>query len=249
MPNNYLFCRSADRRLGTSSSFVVSLPQTYRTITAISLVSAEIAFSMYNIAELYTSGLRFTHNASTYDMQLTPGFYTIDDLRATFLALLQAAFPSAGVSAVNYSQATARLSIVYTSGLTFAVQSTSTGFLGRVAGTDPLGTATLATAGALTMPCVAQLFPNSSLFIRVAEIPSLTASTNQQHAFARVQLSSAPGSIVMTNNASGVVNSYQYTTPIASLSSLTVSLFNTDGYPVDTHGVDWCFTLMIQCAA
>ena len=249
MPNNYLFCRSADRRLGTSSSFVVSLPQTYRSITSISLVSAELAFSMYNIAEPYTTGIRFTHNASTYDMQLAPGFFTIDDLRATMLALLQSAFPSAGVSAINYSTATAKLSIVYTSGLTFAVQSTSTGSLGRVVGTDPLGTATLATAGALTFPNVAQLFPTSSLFIRIAELPSLTASTNQQHAFTRIQLSSAPGSIVMANNASGVVNTNIYTTAIPSLSSLTVSLFSADGYPVDLHGCDWCFTLALNCAA
>ena len=249
MPSQYCFVRSVDRRVGTSSAFVVNLAQTYRTITSISLVSFELANAIFNIDTPYTAGVRFTHNASTYDMVIPASFCQIDDLRATMLALLQTAFPTAGITSVTYSSATAKLSIVFTSGLAFSVQNTTAGSLGRVLGTDPLGTATVASAGALTLPNVAQLYPMSSLFLRIAELPSLMSSTNNQHAFARVQLGSAPGSMVFGNAASGVVNTNNYSTPVASLSSLTVSLYNADGYPVDLHGVEWTFTIMITSAS
>ena len=250
MPTKYLYCRSADRTLGTSSAYVVQLSETFRSITSASLVAAELAFSWYNIATPYTAGVRFTHNAVTWDATLTPGFYAVDDLRTALLSGLQVAFPTAGITAVTYSATTGKLSIVYTSGLTFSVQSTSAGLLGRVVGTDPLGTATLASAGALTFPGVANLSAStSSIFVRIGELPSLTSSTNQQHAFARLQLSAAPGSIVMANNASGVVNSNPYTTPIPSLTSLSVSLYSVDGYAIDLHGTEWAMTLMFQCAA
>ena len=80
MPNSFLFVRSADRQLGTSSSFRVTLPQTYKAITAVTLLSAELPFSCYNIDSIYTAGVSFTHNSTTLAYSVSPGFYQITDL-------------------------------------------------------------------------------------------------------------------------------------------------------------------------
>jgi len=250
MPNNsFLFVRSADRQLGTSSAFRVTLPQTYKGITAVTLLSCELPFSCYNIDVPYTSGVTFTHNGSTLAYAVSPGFYQISDICANMAASLQSAFPSAGVSSVSYSTTSGLISIVYTSGLAFSVQGTSVGSLGRILGVDPTGIATLASAGVLTLPFVATLAPTSTLFMRIAELPSLMASTNSQSAFARLQLSGAPGSIVLANAATSVFNTNVYTASVATLSTLTVSLYTQDGSPVNLHSVDWTFTLLITSAS
>lgn len=246
MPQSFLFVRSADRSLGTSSSFRVALPQTYTKITSISLISCELPFSMYNVAEPFLQGVTFTHNGVAYVFSLQAGFYTIEDLNAYMLASLQSAFPSAGVTSVNYSKTSGRIYIVYTSGLTFAVQANSNGFLGRLVGTDASGVATLAAGGVLAFPAIATLAPTSTLFMRIAELPTVMAATNGQHAFARLQLSGAPGSIVMANAAASVYNTNVYATPVPSLSTLTVSLYSQDGVAVDLHGVEYTFTLLIN---
>ena len=247
MPH-YLFVRSQDRSLGSSTAFTVPLPQTYRSIQSISLVSAELPFSFYNVDSPYLSGVRFVHNGTSFDMSLTAGFYQIADLQAAMLASLQAAFPSAGVTAVLYGTTTGLISITYTSGLSFSVVQTSGGSLGRIVGTDPMGTTRTALGGILTFPKISQLFPVSNVIMRIAELPSLMASTNGQQGFARLQLAATPQSVVLINNSTGTVNTNIYNTPIASLSSLTVTLYTADGQPLDLHGVDWSFTLLINDA-
>ena len=247
MPH-YLFVRSQDRSMGSSSAFTVQLPQTYRSITSISLISAELPFSFYNIDTPYLTGARFVHDGTSYDMTLNAGFYQIADLQAAVLSALQAAFPSAGVTAVTYEVTTGLISIIYTSGLAFSVVQTTSGQLGRIIGTDPMGTTRMALGGVLTFPKISQLFPVSNVIMRVAELPSLMASTNNQPGFARLQLAAAPQSLVLINNSTGTVNNNVYNTPIASLSSLTVTLFTADGQPLDLHGVEWSFTLLINDA-
>ena len=249
MPQSYLFVRSADRTLGTSSAFRVQLPVAYRTVTSISLVSAELPYSMYNVVAPYLRGVMFTHNGLTYVPILPVGFYTIDDLTGYLQGVLQSAFPSAGITSVGYSKTSGRLYIVYTSGLVFSVNSDETGMLGRVLGTQPSGVETLASGGVLLFPGVATLAPISTLFMRIAELPTLMTSTNGQTAFARLQLSGAPGSIVMSNVASSVTNVNAYATPIAALSTLTVSLYTQDGVAVSLNGCEWTFTLLINSAA
>ena len=244
MPQSYLFVRSADRTLGTSSAFRVQLPVAYRTVTSISLVSAELPYSMYNVVAPYLRGVMFTHNGLTYVPILPVGFYTIDDLTGYLQGVLQSAFPSAGITSVGYSKTSGRLYIVYTSGLVFGVNSDETGL-----GTQPSGVETLASGGVLLFPGVATLAPISTLFMRIAELPTLMTSTNGQTAFARLQLSGAPGSIVMSNVASSVTNVNAYATPIAALSTLTVSLFTQDGVAVSLNGCEWTFTLLINSAA
>ena len=248
MPQTFLYVRSQDRTLGTSNSFRVALPHTYRLITSISLVSCELPYSCYNVDAPYLNGVQFVHAGVTFTYTLTAGYYTVDDLVASLVASLQSAFPSAGVSAGSYSKMTGRLSIVYTSGLAFSVQATATGSLGRLLGTDSSGVATLAAGGVLQLPGVATLAPVSTIFMRIAEIPSLMASTNGQSGFARIQLSSAPGGVVMANAGASVYNTNIFQTPIASLSTLTVSLYTQDGLPVDLHGVDYTFTVVISSA-
>ena len=248
MPQTFLYVRSADRTLGTANSFRVTLPQTYRSITSISLVSAEVPYSLYNVSAPYLQGVTFVHNGSSFTYTLPAGFYTIDDLTANLVASLQSAFPSAGVTSVGYSKTTGRLYVVYTSGLAFSVQATSTGSLGRILGTDPSGVATLASGGVLALPGVATLAPVSTLFVQISELPSLTASTNGLSAFARIQLSSAPGGVVMANAAQSVYNTNIFPTPIASLSTLTVTLVTHDNVAVDLHGCEWAFTLVIASA-
>ena len=244
MPQSYLFVRSADRTLGTSSAFRVQLPVAYRTVTSISLVSAELPYSMYNVVAPYLRGVMFTHNGLTYVPILPVGFYTIDDLTGYLQGVLQSAFPSAGITSVGYSKTSGRLYIVYTSGLVFGVNSDETGL-----GTQPSGVETLASGGVLLFPGVATLAPISTLFMRIAELPTLMTSTNGQTAFARLQLSGAPGSIVMSNVASSVTNVNAYATPIAALSTLTVSLYTQDGVAVSLNGCEWTFTLLLSSAA
>ena len=244
--NSFLFVRSADRALGTSSAYRVTLPQSYANVSAVTLLSAEVPYSCYNLDAPNTAGVTFTHNGVAYAYSVAPGFYQITDLTANILASLQSAFPTAGVTSVSYSTSSGFISVVYTSGLAFSVQGTSAGSLGRIMGTDPAGVATLASGGVLTLPSVATLAPTSTLFMRVAELPSLMASTNQQQAFARLQLSGAPGSIVLANAATSVFNTNTYASPVASLATLTVSLYTQDGVPANLHGVEWTFTLLIS---
>ena len=248
MPQSFLFVRSNDRSLGSSSAFKVALPQTFRSITSISLVSAELPYSCYNVDSPYCLGVSVAYNSIVHALALTPGFYTIEDITAWLLGDLQSTYPAAGITAVTYSKSLGRISIVYTGSATFAIQATSLGSLGRVLGTDPLGLITYGSGGILTLPSVATLAPINTVFMRVAELPSLMCSTNGQSAFARLQLAAAPGSVVMSNVGSGVVNTNHYSTPIASLSTLTVSLYTQDGVSVDLHGVEWSFTLLIMGA-
>ena len=245
MHQSFLFVRSNDRTLGSSSAFKVSLPQSYRNVTSISLVSAELPYSCFNVDTPYCQGLSFAYGAAIHACLLPPGFYTIDDITAWLLGDLQSAYPTAGISAVTYAKTTGLLSIIYSGVSTFATQSTTTGSLGRVLGADPLGLITYGQGGVLTFPSIATLAPINTIFMRVAELPSLMCSTNGQQAFARLQLAAAPGSVVMSNVGSGVVNTNNYATPIASLSALTVSLYTQDGVAVNLHGVEWSFAILI----
>ena len=248
MPQSFLFVRSNDRTLGTSAAFKVALPQSFRNITSISLVSAELPYSCYNIDSPYCLGVSVAYNNVVNALALSPGFYQIDDVTAWLLGDLQSTYPAAGVSAVTYSKQTGRISIVYSGSATFAIQATSLGSLGRVLGTDPLGLVTYGSAGLLNLPSIATLAPINTILMRIAELPSLMCSTNGQSAFARLQMAAAPGSVVMQNVGSGVVNTCNFSTPIASLSTLTVSLYSQDGVAVDLHGVEWTFCLLIMSA-
>ena len=249
MPQSFLFVRSADRQLGSSSSFNVKLPVAYRSVTQCSLVSLEMPFSFYPLSDINLSGVRFTHVATTYDCVLNAAFYQIDDLRAALLLVLQTNLSAAGVTAVSYSTSTGRLSITYTSGLAFSVANTSAGNLGRILGTQPNGTSTTATGGVLSMPGICTLFPGATVLMKIAELPTICVSTRGDSCFARLQLSATPGSILLLNNASSTVNTAVYATPVSSLSALTVSLWTENGQALDMHGVDYSFTLMISSAA
>ena len=248
MPQSFLFVRSNDRTLGTSSAFKVALPQSFRSISSISLVSAELPYSCYNVDSPYCMGVSVAYNNVVNALALSPGFYQIDDITAWLLGDLQSTYPAAGVSAVTYSKTTGRISIVYSGSATFAIQATSLGSLGRVLGTDPLGLITYGSAGILALPSIATLAPINTILMRIAELPSLMCSTNGQSAFARLQMAAAPGSVVMQNVGSGVVNTCNFSTPIASLSTLTISLYSQDGVAVDLHGVEWTFCLLIVSA-
>ena len=248
MPQSFLFVRSNDRTLGSSSAFKVALPQSFRGISSISLVSAELPYSCYNVDAPYGLGVSVAYNSVVHALALSPGFYQIDDITAWLLGDLQSTYPAAGISAVTYSKTSGRISIVYSGSATFAIQATSLGSLGRVIGTDPLGLITYGSGGVLTLPSIATLAPITTIFLRIAELPSLMTSTNGQSAFARLQLAAAPGSVVMSNVGSGVVNTNNYSTPIASLSSLTVSLYTQDGVAVNLSGCEWSFTLLIMSA-
>ena len=248
MPQSFLFVRSNDRTLGSSSAFKVALPQSFRGISSISLVSCELSHSSYNVDAPYCLGVSVAYNSVVHALAISPGFYTIDAVTAWLLGDLQSTYPLAGVSAVTYSKQTGRISIAYSGSATFAIQATSLGSLGRVIGTDPLGLITYGSGGILTLPSIATLASVNTVFMRIAELPSLMCSTNNQSSFARLQMAAAPGSVVMQNVGSGVVNTNNYQTPITSLSTLTVSLFTQDGVAVDLHGVEWTFCLLVVSA-
>ena len=63
MPQSFLFVRSNDRSLGSSSAFKVALPQTFLSITSISLVSAELPYSCYNVDSPYCLGVSVAYNS------------------------------------------------------------------------------------------------------------------------------------------------------------------------------------------
>jgi len=245
MGQSFLFVRSQDRSLGTSSSFKVVLPQTYRNVTNIALVSAELP-SVYNIDGLYVQGVTFSYNGTSFQMVLQPGFYQITDLQNALLYTLQTTLPSAGVTAVTYSQVTGISSIIFSGAGTFSVVSTAAGLLGRVLGCDPSNTATFGSAGILTFPYVATLSPMTTALLQIAEIPSILTTTNSIQAFARIQLNAAPGSIAMANAGASVYNNNTYQTPISTLSSITATLLSTDGLPMNMRGLEWSFALVLQ---
>ena len=249
MPQSFLFVRSQDRYIGTSSSFKVTLPLTYKNISGIALVACELPYAMYNLDGGYLQGVTFIYSSTVFAAIVPAGYYQVTDLQAWLLGALQSAFPTAGVTAVTYSPTSGKLAINYTgTSQAFSVQGTATGYLGRILGCDPANTPTFGVAGVLTLPYIATLAPVSTLMMSIAEIPSQMASTNNMSAFARIQLSAAPGSIVMANAGGSVVNQYSYSPSISTLSSLTVNLYSSDGTPVNLHSCDWAFTLLIQSA-
>ena len=244
--NKYLFIRSSDRSIGSAGQFTVSLPTTYRNVSGISLVSAEIPFSFGNVASSYTSGVQFVYAGSTYNMTISAGQYTITDFQAAMLSALKAAFPAASFTAVNYNTVSGVLSITYTGGGSFSAGATTAGQLGKLMGCDPTYAVTTAVSGTLTFPSVAQLFPYSSLLMCVDNLPANVLSTSPLLCFARIQVNSPPGGVIMVCNGTNVVNSVAYASPIASLGNLSISLKNNDGTLLDLRGVDWCCTLMIS---
>ena len=248
MPQSFLFVRSQDRILGSSSSFKVQLPNAYKSITAVSLVSAELPYSTYNIDSIYTTGVTFTYNATSLSLVIPAGFYTIADIVAWLLATLQSSLSAALVTAVTYSTVSGRITIAYSGTSAFSVASNGTGMLGRIIGCDPLGLTTYGGSGTLVLPCLASLVTVNTIFMRVGELPSLMVSSNGQHATFRIQMGSAPGSVVMHNAASSVYNNNAYSSAVPTISALTVALFSQDGQPIDLHSVEWSFTLLIQSA-
>ena len=244
--NKYLFIRSSDRTIGSAGAFTVPLPTTYHNVSGISLVSAEIPFSFYNVAGAYTTGVQFVYAGSTYNMSIPGGQYTITDFQAAMLSALKAAFPTAGFTAVNYSTVSAVLSITYTGGGTFSAGATTAGGLGKLMGCDPTYAVTTAVSGTLTFPSVAQLFPFSSLLMCVDNLPANVLSTSTIHAFARIQVNAPPGGVIMVCNGTNVVNSVAYASPIASIGSLAITLKNNDGSLLNLNSVDWTCTLMIS---
>ena len=245
--NKYLFLRSCDRNPGGSSSqFTVKLPMTYHNVAGISLVSAEVPFSFYNVASSFCSGVRFDYGASWFNMVIPAGQYTITDFQAVMLTSLQANLPSALCTSVDYNKITGKLSISYTGGSLFSVQATTSGQLWQLMGCVAPGIAVAGNGSLLQFPAVAQLFPYSSLLMCVDNLPASVLSTSSLHAFARIQVNAAPGGMVMVCNGTNVVNSVAYKAPIASLDSLAVSLKNNDGTLLGMNGVDWTCTLLIS---
>ena len=248
--DKYLFLRSTDRVTGaTPSAFTVKLPNAYHNISSISLVSAEIPFSFYNVAGAFTTGVQWvwTLGGSSVDfvMSIPAGYYAITDFQSAVLASLQSHLPSASVTACDYHAVSGRVSVSYAGGGTLTAQSTTAGKLGQLIGCDPTGAATSASAGTLTFPACAQLFPFSSLLMCVDNLPANVLSTGTLHCFARIQVNAAPGGVIMVCAGTNVGNDVSYKAPIPSLDSLSVSLKNNDGSILDMNGVDWTATLCI----
>ena len=244
MPQSFLFVRSADRILGTSSSFKVNCPTAYKNVTACSLVSAELP-TVYNIDTMYTSGVTFTYNSSALSLVIPSGFYTIADIVAYLLATLQASLSAASVTAVTYATTTGKILIAYSGTQAFSVQNNTSGSFGRILGTDPLGLQTFGTSGVLTFPYIATLAPMNTIFCRIAELPNISVSTNQQHSTFRLQIAAAAGSLNFQNAASSTYNNNVYSPAVVNMPTLTVSLWTQEGNAINLNGVEWTFTLLI----
>ena len=243
--NKYLFIRSSDRALGSSSAFTVKLPMAYHNVAGISMVSAEVPFSFYNVSSLYTSGVQFGYAGSWYNMVLTAGQYNMTSFQAAILTGLKAHFPAASFTSVDYDTISAKLSIKYAGGGALSVGSTSLGKIGQLMGCDPTGAVTVAANGTLNFPCVAGLFPYSSILMCIDNLPANVLSTSSLHCFARIQVNAPPSGMIMVCNGTNVVNSVSYKAPIASLDSLTISLKNNDGTQLDMNGQEWTCTLLV----
>ena len=249
--NKYLFIRSTDRVTGAApSQFTVKLPTTYRNVVSLSLVSAEIPFSFYNVAGAFTTGIQWIWTLGgtsvMYPMVIAAGQYGITDFQSVVLSTLKAQFPSANFTSCDYHAVSGKLSVSYSGGGTLTAQSTSAGRLGQLAGCDPTGAITSASAGTLTFPACAQLFPYSSLLMCIDNLPASVLSTSSLHCFARIQVNAAPGGVIMVCAGTNVGNNVSYKSPIPSLDSLAISLKNNDGTILDLNGVDWTATLMIS---
>ena len=243
--DKYLFLRSTDRVTGTPNAFTVKLPTTYHNIKSISLVSAEIPFSFGNVAGAFCTGVQFTYNSTPYTMTIAAGQYAITDFQSVVLSTLKANIPSANFQTVDYHPVSGKISISYTGGGTLTAQSTSGGKLGQLMGC-PADGITSASAGVLTFPAYAQLFPFSSILMCVDNFPASVLSTSSLHCFARIQVNAAPGGVIMVCAGTNVGNDVIYKTPISSLDSLSVSLKNNDGSILDLQGVDWTATFCIS---
>ena len=252
--NEVLMVRSVDRKLGNASSFSVDLLKSYTNVAAVTLISAEIPYSFPNICTSYASNVTFTQSAPSalsVNYAVTPGQYTINDLTANLLAFLQASFPALSISAVNFSTITGGLTVIIgnNSGvLSVSKGSGATPSLCSVLGVDPTLTTSSVYANSvnsLTFSNAANLQPQSCLMIRILNMPSNVITTAGALGIFRVQVSSPPGSILFTNNATNINNSVQFASPIASISSLIVQVAGTDNTQIDFRGCEWVFSIKI----
>ena len=245
MPQNtFLFVRSADRVAGTSSRFTVNCPQTYKNVTACSLVSAELP-TVYNVDTIFCAGVTITYNGTSLALVISAGFYTIADIVAWLLATLQGSLSAAGVTAVTYSTTTGKISIVYSGTQAFSIQNNSAGSFGRILGTDPLGLVTFGTGGVLTLPYIATLAPMNTILLRIGELPNICTSTNNQHSTFRLQIAAAAGSLNFQNAASSTFNNCAYNAPVLTVPTLTISLWTAEGNQIDLRGIEWTFTILL----
>ena len=249
--------RSVDRTLGTPSSFSINLPKTYSNIVSMSLVSAEIPYSFPNISESYAFNVHFTQVAPTTitaDYTVPAGQYTINDIQAHLLAFLQASFPVLAISAVNYSSITGLISIIIgnnSGALAVSKGNTVTPALCAVLGVDYTTTVNSVYANgvnALTFTNAANLQPQSSLMLKIQNLPTNISSTTGALGLFRVQVSSPPGSIIFINNANNVSNTVNFTTPVTVLNSMIVQVANADNTQTNFRGAEWTMSLKITCA-
>ena len=231
--HDIVFVRSADRNFGTSSSFIVNLPVALKNISSIQLLSAEIPYSFYSIGSAYIAGVTFTNGTTTAQFTLTAGFHTVDTIRTALLTWLQTTYASSGVTAVNYSSLTGKLSVAFTTG-TLSVITNNTGALGYILGVS--GTSTVSVSQVLTFPNVVNVYPITSLFINVTNLTANVYSTSGFNSVFRVQVNVQPNGVIFLNNGTNVFNSVYLPSVLSSLSQLNLQIVDQNNNLVDFNG-------------
>lgn len=254
-----VFLDSRDRDYVNSpgaSSFVVKLPEALHNVTNAVLVSAELPATYYAFsAARGTTGLRVTIGATTADVQIPDGTYTLEALRAA----LEAAITLAGMSAtVAMDARTMKCSIAAANPAAQVAVDCTAAALGNDKKTDwGLGyylgfprDAVTAGTGSVTGAGVVRLDPEAYVLVDIDELNGVTetamyADGGTRGAFAKIPLVQKNFGQFSVYDKTLVCNELR--PPRARLDRLTVSLRYHDGTLVNLNGAEWSATIELTC--
>jgi hypothetical protein len=256
-----VLCDSADRSFDaypTPNTYQLRLPNTYKNVIGVRLLSAEIPASFY----VFTAALgNTTITIGTTAVTIPDGNYT----PATLATAVETAARAAGFTGmtVTLNATTNKITFVYDNAFTVsaaagASSATTQWGLAFFLGFNKVAVASTYVNAAVgsgpqqvRAPRIVNTVPHRYLVMDVNEINQVdTTGESGNRAFAKMPLSKSetPFSVGYLDQKACISNPSTLKAPIATLDRLTIVWKYHDGKLVDFNSVDHSFTIEIECS-
>ena len=252
-----VLCDSADRSFDaypTPNAYQLRMPNTYKNVIGVRLLSAEIPASFY----VFTAALgNTTLTIGSTAVTIPDGNYT----PTTLAAAVETAAKAAGFSGMTVTLNAATNKLTFSNGASSFTVNAATGAssassqwgLAFFLGFNKLAVVSALVGGAQTVraPRIVNTVPHRYLVMDVNEINQVdTTGESGNRAFAKMPLSKSetPFSVGFLDQKACISNPSTLKAPIATLDRLTITWKYHDGSLVDFNSVDHSFTIEIECA-
>lgn len=230
-----LLVHSQDRISGTSTNFVLELPESITNIRQVKLAQANIPNTLYNIITGTNDIMRWNH-AGAFTYTIPAGAYTISNLLSDIQTGMNAA--DANNYVLSYSSTTFKVTFTGTAAfsLTFSGATTPYQELGFTAANTSSGTTIISTnAVSLAQPY--------NLYITIIElsVDVLTTYNNDKPTFV-VPVNVNAGEIIQYSDAANFEQILHYSAAPRDIYRLNVRLHKRSN-TVDLNGSEWSFML------